>query len=78
MSRRDDFWDYVCDRRHYLWLLLMVLLFFFLLTLFTFAFGDPGTSSWVIAQLNVILILGTAVVAGGMYWKCVKRSRQRY
>lgn len=78
MSRRDDFWEYVCDRRHYLWLLLMVMLFFFILTLFSFVFGDPSAASRVVAQVNLILILATSAVAGGMYLKCVRRARSRY
>lgn len=78
MSRFEPFWDYICERREYLWLLLMALLFFLILTSFTFVFGEPGSESWVVAQLNVIIILATGAVAGGMYWKCVKRARKRY
>lgn len=78
MSRRDDFWVYICDRRHYLWLLLMVLLFFLILDAYALAFGDPGSAAWVVAQLNLALILGTGAVAGGMYWKCARAARKRY
>lgn len=78
MSRRDDFWEFFCDRRHYLWLLLMVLLFFLILDLYALVFGDPGSAAWVVAQLNLILIVGTGAVAGGMYWNCVRRANKRY
>lgn len=78
MSWGEDFWNFVCERRHYLWLLLMMLLFFLILDAYALAFGDPQSASWVVAQLNLILILVTGAIAGGMYWKCHQRAQSRY
>lgn len=78
MSFRDGFWNFICEHRHYLWLLLMVLLFFLILNVYSLAFGDRGSAAWVVAQLNLVLILGTGAVAGGMYWICTRQARSRY
>lgn len=74
MSWRDDFWSLVYNSRTYFRMLLAVLAFMLLLTGVAFLFGQPGTASYVLAYVNLILIVGCGVVAVAMYRYAVWRQ----
>jgi hypothetical protein len=74
MSWRDDFWSLVYDSRTYFRMLLAVLAFMLLLTAVAFLLGQPGTASYVLAYVNLILIVGCGVVAVAMYRYAVWRQ----
>lgn len=65
MRRQDDpsiiekFWRIVCDLTQYLQLLLIGFIILILLSLFALMFGESGTASYVILQVD----LGLNVVA---------------
>ncbi|MFB6152566.1 MAG: hypothetical protein ABEJ40_12245 [Haloarculaceae archaeon] len=73
MSWRDEFWDWVYDIRYYLRLLLLFLVFLLVLTLFSVALSEPGSTSRSIAYLNALLIGALGAVDGWIYWYSERR-----
>lgn len=74
MSWRDDFWSLVYDARSYFRILLATLMFMLLLTGTSFLFGRPGTTAYVLAYVNLILIVGCGVIAVAIYRYAVWRE----
>jgi membrane protein YdbS with pleckstrin-like domain len=74
MSWRDDFWSLVYDSRSYFRILLATLTFMLLLTAVSFLLGQPGTASYVLAYVNLILIVGCGVITTAMYRYAVWRQ----
>jgi len=74
MGYRDALVDAVCEQRDQIPLLLAVVIVMGLLLGFSFLFVQPGTAAYVIALVDLILVVGCLVVFGGTYWYCTKRA----
>lgn len=66
--------DAVCEQRDQIPLLLAVVTVMGLLLAFSFLFLQPGTAAYVIALVDLLLVVGCLVTFGGTYWYCTKRA----
>lgn len=64
----------LCDYQRLLWVLLTFLVFLLLLTLPALLFGQPGTESYVIAVVDLVLILGFGGVVLTLYVQCARHD----
>ena len=70
----EDFWDFVCNHRHYLqagFLFAILLLLFTVVSLFL---GKPGSVSYTLAIVDLILVAVLIVITLGPLWVCVRRD----
>lgn len=74
MALKDAVLDAACDQRNQLPLLLAVVIVMGLLLAFSLLFLQPGTAGYVIALVDLILVVGSLVTFGGTYWYCTKRA----
>ncbi|MBV0902945.1 hypothetical protein [Haloarcula salina] len=74
MVNIEKFWSVICDYEGLLRLVLTFLVFMLLLTFLTLLFGTPGTGSYVIAVVNLVLILLFGSVVGVLYVGCIRRE----
>ncbi|MFC6975242.1 hypothetical protein ACFQL1_12240 [Halomicroarcula sp. GCM10025709] len=68
--------DAACEQRNQIPLLLAVVLVMGFLLAFSFLFLQPGTAAYVIALVDLILVVGCLVTFGGTYWYCTKRAME--
>lgn len=73
MSWIDDFWALVYDYRQYAGLLFVFLLFMLLLTVLSLALGRPGTASYTLSLVNLVLILLFGLLGGALFWYSHRR-----
>lgn len=66
--------DAVCEQRNQLPLLLAVVMVMGVLVGFSLLFLEPGTAAYVIALVDVILVVACFVVFSGAYWYCTRRA----
>lgn len=64
----------ICDQRHQLPLLLALVIVMGLLLVFPFLFLEPGHAAYSIAIVDAVLIGGSILLFGGIYWYCTKRA----
>jgi len=74
MGFREALMDGVCGQRNKIPLLLAVAIVMGLLLAFSFLFLQPGTAAYVIALVDLLLVVGCLVVFGSTYWYCTKRA----
>ncbi|WP_254527898.1 hypothetical protein [Natrinema gelatinilyticum] len=74
MRFREVLMDAVCEQRDQIPLLLAVVTVMGLLLAFSFLFLQPGTAAYVIALVDLLLVVGCLVTFGGTYWYCTKRA----
>jgi hypothetical protein len=74
MGLSETLVDAVCEQRDQIPLLLAVVIVMGLLLGFSFLFVQPGTAAYVIALVDLILVVGSLVVFGGTYCYCTKRA----
>ena len=74
MALREALIDGICEQRNKIPLLLAVVIVMGLLLAFSFLFVQPGTASYVIAVVDLLLVGGCLVVFGCTYWYCTKRA----
>lgn len=73
----EDMWSVVCASFHYLYTLIIALFVLLFLNLFALYFGDPESISYMIAQLDMILLGVAFVITTFVYWKCLQREEIR-
>ena len=64
----------VCKQRSQMPLLLAVVIVMGLLLGFSFLFLQPGTAGYVIALVDLLLVVGCLVTFGVTYWYCTKQA----
>lgn len=74
MGFRVALMDAVCEQRDRIPLLLAVVIVMGLLLGFSFLFVQPGTAAYVIALVDLLLVVGALVTFGGTYWYCTRRA----
>ncbi|MDS0282725.1 hypothetical protein [Haloarcula onubensis] len=74
MGFRAALLDGVCEQRNQIPLLLAVVIVMGLLLAFSLLFVQPGTAAYVIALVDLLLVVGCLVTFGGTYWYCTKRA----
>lgn len=65
-----------CEQRDHIPLLLAVVLVMGFLLAFSFLFLQPGTAAYVIALVDLVLVVFCLVTFGGTYWYCTKRAME--
>lgn len=73
MSWTDAFWARVYDHRQYGWLLFVFLVFLSFLTGVSLLFGQPGTTSYTLTIVNLVLIIIVGLLAGTVFWYSHRR-----
>jgi len=73
-TARDRFWHLACSATPALIYLVALIVLLLLLTLITLLFGTPGTGYYAIAQINLVLGVGTATAAGYVFYRCKQRD----
>ncbi|WP_153554264.1 hypothetical protein [Halomicrobium sp. LC1Hm] len=76
MAFREIVMDAACEQRNQIPLLLAVVIVVGLLLAFSFLFLQPGSAAYVIALVDLLLVVGCLVVFGGTYWYCTKRAME--
>jgi hypothetical protein len=74
MGFREALMDGICGQRNKLPLLLAVATVMGVLLAFSFLFLEPGTAAYVIALVDLLLVVGCLVAFGSTYWYCTKRA----
>jgi len=74
MGLKEALVDGVCEQRNKIPLLLAVVIVMGLLLAFSFLFLEPGTAAYVIALVDLLLVVGCLIVFGSTYWYCTKRA----
>ncbi|KZX49077.1 MULTISPECIES: hypothetical protein [Haloarcula] len=74
MVNIEKFWSVVCDYEGLLRFVLTFLVFMLVLTSLTLLFGEPGTGSYVIAVVNLVMILFFGSIVGALYVGCIRRE----
>ena len=74
MGFREALIEGVCGQRNKIPLLLAVAIVMGVLLAFSFLFLQPGTAAYVIALVDLLLVVGCLVVFGSTYWYCTKRA----
>jgi len=74
MTLKEALVDGVCEQRNKIPLLLAVVIVMGLLLAFSFLFLEPGTAAYVIALVDLLLVVGCLLVFGSTYWYCTKRA----
>jgi preprotein translocase subunit SecF len=74
MTLKEALIDGVCEQRNKIPLLLAVVIVMGVLLAFSFLFLQPGTAAYVIALVDLLLVVGCLVVFGSTYWYCTKRA----
>ncbi|WP_236035680.1 hypothetical protein [Haloarcula rubra] len=74
MALKEYLLDAACEQRNQIPLMLAVVLVMGVLLAFSFLFLQPGTAAYVIALVDLILVVGCLVTFGGTYWYCTKRA----
>ncbi|WP_254521998.1 hypothetical protein [Natrinema caseinilyticum] len=74
MRFREVLMDAVCEQRDQIPLLLAVVTVMGILLAFSFLFLQSGTAAYVIALVDLLLVVGSLVTFGGTYWYCTKRA----
>lgn len=64
----------LCDYQELLWVLLTFLVFMLLLTTVSLVLGEPGTESYIIAIVDLVLILGFGGVVVSLYTTCARKD----
>lgn len=64
----------VCSKRDQMPLVLTIAIVLLVLLLFSLLFLERGTPSFAIAMLDLILLGGSIVVFGFLYWYCTRRA----
>lgn len=77
MSWIDTFWMHVYDHRQYGWLLFVLLVFLLFLTAASLLFGQPGTASYTISIVNLVIIVLVGLLAGTLFWYSHRRRLSR-
>lgn len=70
-----DIWSHVCASSQHLYALIVLLFILFILNIYALVFGEPGTISHTVAQLDLILLVVAFAITTLVYWKCVERER---
>lgn len=74
MSLGERSLSMVCSKRDQMPLVLTVAVVMLVLLLFSLLFLEPGTASFAIAMFDLILLVGSLVVFGLLYWYCTRRA----
>ncbi|MFB6074995.1 MAG: hypothetical protein ABEJ89_08290 [Haloarculaceae archaeon] len=74
MAWSDDFWSLVCGFRRQMVVVLYFLVVLLVLTGFTLALGNPESASYMLALIDVALIVIVGGVIGAVYWQCQRRA----
>ncbi|MFC6727088.1 hypothetical protein ACFQDG_00310 [Natronoarchaeum mannanilyticum] len=77
MSWKKSFWSLVRDYQTQLGMLWMFLVFMLVLTAITLLFGEPGTESYTLAVVNLIIVLGFGSIVSAVFWMSIRRGRSR-
>ncbi len=75
MSTSERFWDLVCDHRPHLMFLFSLLVGLGVVTLVGFWLADPGSPEYVIAVVNVGIVLAAFVPIGYCIRQCLRREQ---
>lgn len=76
MARFEAFWEVACDYTHYMWLGVMVSIFLFILAVFSVLLAPPGTTSYAIAVIDLVMVLVLGTSLGGMFLICRRRVEE--
>lgn len=68
------FWDVVCEYQYAMRLLVAILVMMTALLAFAFPFLEPGTGAYVIALIDVVLLVFAFLVVGGVTLGCARRE----
>lgn len=74
MSRSDAFWQYVCGAREYFLIMYGVLFVLLFLTGVGIALGTPGTQSYRLSFINLVLIGFALAMNTVVIWQCQRRT----
>lgn len=74
MLEPDDFLAVACEYQHVMRALVALLVVMAVLLAFAFPFLDPGTGAYVIALVDVGLLVGALVLVGGLSILCARRE----
>jgi ABC-type polysaccharide/polyol phosphate export permease len=77
MSWKKSFWSLVRDYQTQLGMLWMFLVFMLVLTAITLLFGEPGTESYTLAVVNLIIVLCFGSIVSAVFWMSIRRERSR-
>ncbi|WP_114577504.1 hypothetical protein [Saliphagus sp. LR7] len=75
MSASERFWDLVCDHRPHLTFLLSLLVGLGAITVLGFWLADPGSPEYVIAVVNMGIVLVAFVPIGYCIRRCLRREQ---
>lgn len=75
MSRREHFWNTLCEYGPYLRLMQAFLITLLVLTLLSMAISDQNTGAYVISLVNVVLLTGTLAPVSYCVWRCKQSSQ---
>lgn len=75
MSTRERFWDLVCDHRPHLTFLFSLLVALGAVTLIGFWMAEPGSPEYVIAVVNLGIIVVAFVPIGYCIRNCLRREQ---
>lgn len=75
MTRMDRFWAVACEYQRLMRTLLALLAVMAALLVFSFAFLEPGSGSYVIALVDLGLLAIAFVVIGGITLGCARREK---
>jgi hypothetical protein len=70
----EDMWSYVCSQSQYLYTLIIALFMILFLALFAIFFGEPGTISYTLAIVDLILTFVAFAITSYVYRKCLHRE----
>lgn len=74
MATLDGFWEIVCGYQSLLRVLVATLVVMAGLLAFSFLFLEPGTGSYVIALVDLVLLAVAFVLVGGVTVVCARRA----
>lgn len=69
------FGDLICSFRIQIFYLFVIQLVLLLLTLFSFVYVDPGSSSHVILYVDLAILLTTSTVVLSILYACYRREQ---
>lgn len=75
MSTRERFWDLVCDHRPHLAFLFSLLVGLGIITLVGFWMAEPGSAGYVIAVVNLVIVLMSFLPIGYCIRRCLRREQ---
>jgi predicted membrane channel-forming protein YqfA (hemolysin III family) len=73
-SAREQFWEFVCGFDRALFFLLLLDLTFLLLLGYAALGLEPGTESYVVLQFDLVIVGGSLLAIGAVFYWCRKRA----